>query len=230
MADVSGLLKKHWLAAAIAGLGIIVIYRYTTGSSASATQSSGSDIGSFLQGQAALAAQNSQTQSALQIASMQAGVAEDQLAAQATVANNQATATLAQSTGQAIAGIISAQAQIPAMAINAAQANNQTTLQNAAQVAIAEINTLPQAMEAQANQIVATSQQFNSYLNAAGQSQSNFNANMPILVNAVAQSAATQTTGTSAATSASANSNAQSNAYRWNTIGTVGMGVLGSMF
>lgn len=226
MPNISELLKKHWIAASVAGIGILIIYRYSTGSSAAQQTSSENNMAAYYNAQAAMSAQNAQVQAQLQAQSMQYGLAEDQINAQLQISNNQAISQQAQATGSAIAGIISAQSQIPAMAINAATANNQTALQQAAQVAIAGINALPNAMQAQANQIVATSQQFNSYLNATGQAQASFNSSMPILINSIAQSAAQQTSGVANAASTSANANAALGGAMWNTVGTVGMAAL----
>lgn len=213
--------KSHWPIILGGAAGLYVVIRILRGSSASSSTTD--PTAAYLASRASMANQAASINAALQRQQLQASVAMAQTQAQAQVAQTQANAQLAASTGSAISGIISAQAQLPAVAINAAMADNQATMQNAAQVAIAGINSLPGDLNAQANQIVATSQQFNSYLNAAGQTQASFNANMPLLVNSVGQSAAIGTSAVARSAATAAQGNASSSGAMWKTVGTVAM-------
>lgn len=149
-------LKKYWPW----GLGLVGAYFvYTKYFSAAAASNSGSLSGM-------LAAQSAAGAQAAQVALSQQSLSAQQEAAQnaASVASTNASANLATATGGAISQIIAAQSAIPALAINTAGANNQTALQASAQLAETAYATLPQAMNAQANQIVAVNQQFGDYM------------------------------------------------------------------
>lgn len=212
--------KKHWPIVVGGVVGLYLLMKYRGGSSAAQQVDNTS---AYLAQQANMANNAAQISAASNAQQLAAGVQMAQINAQAGVAQTQANAQLAGATGQAVAGIISAQSMLPAQAINAAMADNQTALQAAAMVAVNANSMLPGAMNAQANQIVATSQQFNSYLNAAGETQASFNANMPLLVNAVGTSAAVGTSSIAKSAANAAQANASSSGSMWSTVGTVAM-------
>ncbi len=210
-----------WAAGGLIGLYLVV--RFMGHSSAPVD-----NTGAYLAAQANASNRAQQINAQLSAQQSQTSVAMAQIDAAASVNQTMANANLAAATGQSVAQIIQAQSMLPAMAINAAMNNNQTTLTQSAQTAIAGFNALPKAMDAQANQIVAASQQFNTYMNAAGQTQSNFSASMPLLVNAVGSSAAAGTTAVAGQAGRVAAANANSSGAMWSTIGTVAMVAAGA--
>lgn len=259
--DIGESIKSHWPYVVGGLVGVYIIYKYTGASSTTTATSSGVDPNMLayaaqqnqLQAQSSLANQQMQLQANAQQAAI--NLQNAQLQAQSNnatqrneIAYNTALGSTASSIGNSIASVIQAQSALPAAAINAAMAENQTALQTSAATAIAGINANSSniqsyggIIQSQLNQQTQANKDFYTSLSNSGNqvvasnmaamaatssAYSAFAQSNPLVVNAVGSNSASNVASVSSAASTSAAANASGTASTMGALGTIGASLL----
>lgn len=258
--EITETLKRHWPYVLGGVAGLYLIYKYMGSSSTSSSTSTvDPNALAYAQGQSQLQAQTTLGMAQIQANSNAATAAQNlqsaQLAAQSNnatqqneIAYNTALGSTASSVGNSIAQVIQAQSVLPAVAINSAMQENQTTLQASAATAIAGINAVPQNTAAygsiittQLGQQTQANKDFYTSLSNSGQQvvASNMSAmnntmtaydaysqSNPMIVNSVGSSSSSQVSSVAGAAATGAAANASGTASTMSTIGTIGAAML----